>query len=171
MRRTGPLRGCCVLLVAAGRARARAASKILRDCADDGVLRATTRLASCATRATNIPTDIDEYSDCRDVLSRALAVSRAGGGSSGGGSGGGGGAGGRRDRAAGPGGATGGRSEAPRRARRLTGRPPTRTARPLEQAADRRRAARRGRRPPASRRGATPARNDLPPDPARRCSP
>ena len=38
-----------------------------------------------------LPTDIDEYSDCRDVLSRALNDSASGEGSGGGAGGGGGG--------------------------------------------------------------------------------
>jgi hypothetical protein len=62
--------------------------KIIRDCADDGVLEGHYTPSELRKARDNLPTDVDEYSDCSDVLSRALA---AGTSSDGGGSGGGGG--------------------------------------------------------------------------------
>src|SRR5215211_9036160 len=66
-------------------------TQILRDCADDGVLQGDYTPAELRKARQNIPTDTDEYTDCRDVLARAVAAgvsSRGGGGGSGGGSGG-----------------------------------------------------------------------------------
>jgi hypothetical protein len=48
--------------------------KIMRDCVDDGVLQGNYTLSELRKAQQNIPTDGDEYSDCRDVLSRALAA-------------------------------------------------------------------------------------------------
>jgi hypothetical protein len=62
--------------------------KIIRDCADDGVLEGHYTPSELRKARDNLPTDVEEYSDCGDVLSRALA---AGASSPGGGSGGGGG--------------------------------------------------------------------------------
>ena len=77
---------------------------ILRDCEDDGSLSGSYRPSELRDAVRNIGTDLDQYSDCRDVISAAVlrAVSRsrtsaAGGGDgtatggSGGSSGGGGG--------------------------------------------------------------------------------
>jgi hypothetical protein len=63
-------------------------TKIIRDCADDGVLEGHYTPAELRKARDNLPTDINEYSDCGDVLSRALAadVSAPSGGSAGGGS-------------------------------------------------------------------------------------
>jgi hypothetical protein len=96
--------------------------QIIRDCEDDGVLQGNYSASDLRKARSNLPTDIDEYSDCRDVLSRAIAAKTqtAGGGpdtsgggaptggstGGGGGSGGGGGTGG----AGGGGGAAGGGS-------------------------------------------------------------
>jgi len=66
---------------------------IFRDCQDgkiDG--KYTQREFSTALR--NIPTDADEYSDCRDVIRRAQLGAAGGSGASGGGAAGGGGGGG-----------------------------------------------------------------------------
>jgi hypothetical protein len=78
--------------------------QIIRDCEDDGVLQGSYTASELRNARSNLPTDIDEYSDCRDVLSRAIAAKTqtAGGGpdTSGGGTptggstGGGGGSGG-----------------------------------------------------------------------------
>jgi hypothetical protein len=76
-------------------ANAASTTQILRDCADDGVLQGDYTPAELRKARQNIPTDTDEYTDCRDVLARAAAAgvsSRGGGGS--GGPGGSGGAGG-----------------------------------------------------------------------------
>jgi hypothetical protein len=66
-------------------------SKILREC-QDGALRGDYTAKEIRDARNNIPDDIDQYSDCRDVLSRAL-LNQAGGGEGGGAGGGGGGGG------------------------------------------------------------------------------
>jgi hypothetical protein len=63
-------------------------SKIIRDCALDGVLDGHYTTAELRSARAHLPTDVDEYSDCRDVLSRAIAATvQSSGPSSGGGSG------------------------------------------------------------------------------------
>ena len=62
--------------------------KILRECAEDGRLTGDYTAQQIRDARSNIPDDLDEYTDCRDVLTRAL-LSRAGGGSDPGGGGGG----------------------------------------------------------------------------------
>jgi hypothetical protein len=81
-------------------------TEILREC-QNGSLTGDFTAKEIRDARDHIPTDIDQYSDCRDVLSRALAGLTGGSGSSGGsnGSGGGGGAGGL---GGGGGGGTGG---------------------------------------------------------------
>jgi hypothetical protein len=76
-------------------------TKILREC-QSGQLTGNYTAKQIRDARNNIPDDLDQYSDCRDVLTRAL-LNRAGG--SGGGGGGGGSAGGA---AGGGGGASGG---------------------------------------------------------------
>jgi hypothetical protein len=73
-------------------ANAASTTQILRDCADDGVLQGDYTPAELRKARQNIPTDTDEYTDCRDVLARAAAAGVAGSGA--GGSGGGSGSGG-----------------------------------------------------------------------------
>jgi hypothetical protein len=77
-------------------------TKILREC-QSGQLTGNYTAKQIRDARSNIPDDLDQYSDCRDVLTRALlnraggsdggggAGSAAGGGGSGGGGGGGGG--------------------------------------------------------------------------------
>ena len=69
--------------------------QIIRDCEDDGVLQGNYSASELRNARNNLPTDIDEYSDCRDVLSRAISAktssSRDGGPNAGGGTSGGGG--------------------------------------------------------------------------------
>jgi hypothetical protein len=77
-----------VMLVAASPALAGTREQILREC-QDGRLSGDFTARQIRDARNNIPTDIDQYSDCRDVLSRALA-NLAGGGANGGGGGGGG---------------------------------------------------------------------------------
>jgi hypothetical protein len=60
--------------------------KILRECSQNGRLTGDYTAQQIRDARSNIPDDIDEYTDCRDVLSRAML-----GGSTGGGGGGGGG--------------------------------------------------------------------------------
>jgi hypothetical protein len=83
----------CLLaaLVAAPAANAASTTQILRDCADDGVLQGSYSPSELRRARQNIPTDTDEYTDCRDVLARAAVAGVA---ARGGGSGASGGAGG-----------------------------------------------------------------------------
>jgi hypothetical protein len=65
-------------------------TKIIRDCADDGILEGHYTPSELRKARDNLPTDVNEYSDCSDVLSRALAADAStpgGGGSPGGGGG------------------------------------------------------------------------------------
>jgi hypothetical protein len=92
-----------MLLVTASPAFADTRQQILREC-QDGALTGDYTAKEIRDARDNIPTDIDQYSNCRQVLTRAL-LGLAGGSSnpSGGSNGGGGGAG-----AGGAGGGTGG---------------------------------------------------------------
>ena len=76
------------LIVAVPAANAASTTQILRDCADDGVLQGDYKPAELRKARQNIPTDTDEYTDCRDVLARAAAAGVAGSGSGSGGTGG-----------------------------------------------------------------------------------
>jgi hypothetical protein len=78
-------------------------TKILREC-QDGALTGTYTSRQIRDALNNIPDDVDQYSDCRDVLRRAL-LNRAG---NSGGGGGGGGTGGGGTGGAGGGGGSGG---------------------------------------------------------------
>ena len=75
--------------------------KIVADCYDDGKLDGNYSPSEIRDARNNLPADIDQYSDCRDVLARALGGSgdKALGGGAGGGAlgGGGGGAGPAQD--------------------------------------------------------------------------
>jgi hypothetical protein len=74
----------CLLigLVAVPAADAASTTQILRDCADDGVLQGTYTPSELRKARKNIPTDTDEYTDCRDVLARAATAAVAGSNSS-----------------------------------------------------------------------------------------
>jgi hypothetical protein len=104
MRRTVPLALVAALLLVPT-AHAAGPTEILRDCYDDSVLQRNYTLAELRKARSKLPTDVDEYSDCRDVLDRAIAKKTAsptatstpatgGGGDPTGGSSGGGGTGG-----------------------------------------------------------------------------
>jgi hypothetical protein len=95
-----------VLLATASPALAGTREKILQEC-QDGRLTGDYTSKEIRDARNHIPTDIDQYSDCRDVLGRALADRAGGGGGGGGGGAGGGGAGG------GAGGGGGGGASAP----------------------------------------------------------
>jgi hypothetical protein len=85
------------LLAAAPAAMAGTRSDIIRDCNDDGKLDGNYTPSQIRDARNNIPADIDQYSDCRDVLARALGGTgkkTVGGRSGAGGAGGGSGAGG-----------------------------------------------------------------------------
>jgi hypothetical protein len=60
--------------------------KVIRDCEDDGILQGNYTPAEIRAAQKALPTDIDEYSDCRDVLSRALGGGENDKGDGGGGS-------------------------------------------------------------------------------------
>src|SRR3954463_15760668 len=66
--------------------------KVIRDCTDDGRLQGHYSQKDLRDALNSMPSDIDEYTDCRDVIRRA-AFGGAGttGGGKGGSSGGGGG--------------------------------------------------------------------------------
>jgi hypothetical protein len=74
--------------------------EILRDCQDDGILQGSYTASQMRDARNNIPAELDEYSDCRDVLSRGISAKTSskssndnggsGGSSTGGGSTGGG---------------------------------------------------------------------------------
>jgi hypothetical protein len=91
------LAGCvvAVLLGTASPALAGTREQILQEC-QDGRLAGNYSAKQIRDARNHIPTDIDQYSDCSDVLSRALAAkaSSAGGGTGGGSGGGSGGSGG-----------------------------------------------------------------------------
>jgi hypothetical protein len=105
MRRTSLLALVAALLLVPSVAHAAGPMQIIRDCGDDGVLQGTYTASELRNARSNLPTDIDEYSDCRDVLGRAIAAKTSstkdndggsqgtgtgnGGGSTGGGGGGG----------------------------------------------------------------------------------
>jgi hypothetical protein len=65
--------------------------KVIRDCTDDGRLEGHYTQKDLRDALNSLPSDIDEYTDCRDVIRRAAfgGAGRSGGGK--GGSGGGGG--------------------------------------------------------------------------------
>src|SRR4051794_31322231 len=93
MRRTIFLALLAALLLAPTARAAGSTTQILRDCADDGILQGDYTAAQLRTARDHIPAELTEYSDCNDVLSRAIAAKTAasGGGGGGGGTTGGGG--------------------------------------------------------------------------------
>jgi hypothetical protein len=81
------------LLVAAPTAQAGTRADIVADCFDDGKLDGDYTASQIRDARSNLPADVDQYSDCRDVLSRALGGSGSrdvSGGAGGSGDGGGG---------------------------------------------------------------------------------
>ena len=73
----------CLLLPAAAWA---SGDAVIKDCTDDGVIQGHYSQQDYKNALDNLPTDVDEYTDCRDVIKRAQTG--AGGGSGGTGSGG-----------------------------------------------------------------------------------
>jgi hypothetical protein len=63
-----------LLLVPAAAHAAADPIKIIRDCEDDGVLQGNYTASELRNARSQLPTDIDEYSDCRDVLGRAITA-------------------------------------------------------------------------------------------------
>jgi hypothetical protein len=93
MPRTALFACLAAVLLAAPAAQAQdTRTKILREC-QDGALTGDYSIREIRDARNNIPDDIDQYSDCGVVLSRALAA-QAGGGDGGAGGAGGGGSGG-----------------------------------------------------------------------------
>jgi hypothetical protein len=86
MRRTIFLALVAALLIVPAAARAADPTELIRDCADDGVLQGDYSTSDLRNARSNLPTDIDEYSDCRDVLARALAAKTSSAGPDNGGS-------------------------------------------------------------------------------------
>ena len=93
-----------VLALPWGEASAATPFKVIKDCNQDGVLNGKYSNRELRDALDNLPTDIDEYSDCRDVISAAITSgsSREGDGRPAGGGGGG------PDGGGGPSGAEGG---------------------------------------------------------------
>jgi hypothetical protein len=86
MRRTISLALLAALLFGPAAARASTDPKeIQRDCTDDGVLQGSYSATDLRKARDSLPTGVDEYSDCRDVLSRAIAQKTASSGGGGGG--------------------------------------------------------------------------------------
>jgi hypothetical protein len=90
MRRTIFLALLAALLIAPA-ARATPPIEIQRDCVDDGALQGSYSASDLRKARDSLPTDADEYSDCRDLLSRAIADKTASSGNGGASNGGGGG--------------------------------------------------------------------------------
>jgi len=67
------LAGLLVGLIAAPAASAATPTQILRDCEDDGVLQGDYSAEDLREARRSIPTDLDQYTDCRDVLARATS--------------------------------------------------------------------------------------------------
>ena len=63
------------LLVAAPAAMAGTRADIVEDCFEDGTLDGNYTASQIRDARNNLPADVDQYSDCRDVLSRALGGS------------------------------------------------------------------------------------------------
>jgi len=80
---------------------------VVQDCADDGQLSKRYSGSELREGLNNIPTDVDEYTDCRDVIRRAQLGGDSGSGGGGTGAGGGGGTAGTAGGSA-AGGSTGG---------------------------------------------------------------
>ena len=62
-------------------------AQVIRDCVDDGVLSRTYSNSELRKARDNLPSDLDEYSDCREVIAAAIKGGpgpRAGGGGNGG---------------------------------------------------------------------------------------
>jgi len=81
------------LFVAAPAAHAGTRADIVADCFDDGKLDGDYSASQIRDARNNLPADVDQYSDCRDVLARALGGSGSrdvGGGGAGGSAAGGG---------------------------------------------------------------------------------
>jgi hypothetical protein len=77
------LSGLILLLAAPTASAAGVRQKILREC-QEGRITGNYTPGQLRDARKHIPTDVDEYSDCRDVLARASLTGRSGGGGGGG---------------------------------------------------------------------------------------
>jgi hypothetical protein len=66
-----------LLVVMPSAAHAQSDEDILRDCADDSALSGDYSVSAMRKARENMPAELDEYSDCRDVLSRAISAKTA----------------------------------------------------------------------------------------------
>src|SRR3954469_23509912 len=89
MRRLLPLLIALLLLPTA--AALASGGKVIRDCTDDGRLQGHYSQKDLRDALSSLPSDIDEYTDCRDVIRRAAFGGAGGSGGGKGGSNGGGG--------------------------------------------------------------------------------
>jgi hypothetical protein len=78
MRRTIFVALVAALLLVPSAAHAAGPIQIIRDCEDDGLLQGNYTAAELRNARSQLPTDIDEYSDCRDVLGRAITAKASG---------------------------------------------------------------------------------------------
>lgn len=62
-------------------------ASVIRDCTDDGRLAKPYKQSEYRDALANLPTDVDEYTDCRDVIRNAQLGAAGGGGGPGGGAG------------------------------------------------------------------------------------
>jgi len=76
---------------------------VIRDCAKDGTLNHHYSLSDLKNALKKLPTDVDEYTNCRDVINQAETQGSGGGSAGGSGPGGPGGAGGGGGNSGGPG--------------------------------------------------------------------
>jgi hypothetical protein len=61
-----------LVALAAPAAAAASPSQVIRDCSDDGTLNGKYTNRELIKAKKNLPTDIDEYSDCRDIIAAAI---------------------------------------------------------------------------------------------------
>ena len=54
-------------------------SAVIKDCTDDGVIQGHYSQQDYKNALNNLPTDVDEYTDCRDVIKRAQTGGTGGG--------------------------------------------------------------------------------------------
>jgi hypothetical protein len=73
-------------LVPAATALAGSGTAVIRDCTDDGVLEGHYTQKQLRDALSSIPSDVDEYTNCREVIRRAALAAAGGGGKGGGGS-------------------------------------------------------------------------------------
>jgi hypothetical protein len=71
----------CLLLPAAAWA---SGDAVIKDCTDDGVIQGHYSQQDYKNALNNLPTDVDEYTDCRDVIKRAQLGGTGGSGGPGG---------------------------------------------------------------------------------------